>query len=86
MGLYVFSCASAVDAEQCAMAEQALIARGSTVVKSLAGVLLVELAPQTLTQVAKLLPDWRWSPQRETARPPEYRQRVRTITRARELR
>lgn len=81
MGLYVFSSIEPVTAKQLAASEQTVRALGGTVVRSLAGVMLVELAAPALRQVAKLLPDWRWSPQRKTAHVPEYRQRVRARVR-----
>jgi hypothetical protein len=41
------------------------------VVKSLAGTMLLELAPAQVLEVAQALPGWRYSVERKTARVPE---------------
>ncbi len=45
--------------------------RGATVVKTLAGTMLLELAPAQIPEVARPLPGWRYSVERKTTRVPE---------------
>jgi hypothetical protein len=65
-------------------AKKAARSHGATVVKSLAGTLLLELAPARVPEVAHALPGWRYAPERKTARVPERKplERARARTQA----
>lgn len=71
MSRYVFFNSDVQDAKRLTAAKQAARARGATVVKSLAGTMLLELAPAKVTEVAQALPGWRYSAERKTTRVPE---------------
>jgi len=57
MSRYVFLNSEAQDVKVLAAARKAARPRGATVVKSLAGTMLLELAPAQVTEVAQALPD-----------------------------
>lgn len=82
MNRYVFSSTGDVDAKALATAADAARSLGATVVKSLAGTMLLELDPAKVPQVTKALPGWRCSPERKTARVPERRPLERARQRA----
>lgn len=63
------------DAKRLAAAKQAARAQGATVVKSLAGTMLLELAPAKVSEVAQALPGWRYAAERKTTRVPERKPR-----------
>ena len=46
---------------------------GATVVKSLAGTMVLELAPAQVPEVAQALPGWRYSVERKSALVPEHK-------------
>lgn len=74
MGRYVFFCSDDTGSPQgLAAAKKAARALGVTVVGSLAGSMLLEAAPAQAAQLAKVLPGWRYSVERKTARMPERR-------------
>ena len=50
-------------------------------VKSLAGTMLLELAPVQVTEVAQALPGWRYSVERKTTTVPERKSLERTKAR-----
>lgn len=71
MSRYVFFNSNAQDERVLTAAKKAARSHGATVVKSLAGTLLLELAPARVPEVALALPGWRYAPERKTARVPE---------------
>ncbi len=50
-------------------------------VKSLAGTMLLELAPAQVPEVAKALPGWRYAAERKTTRVPERKPLERSKSR-----
>ena len=79
MSRYVFLNSEAQDVKVLAAVRKAARSRGATVVKSLAGTLLLGLAPAQVTEVAHALPGWPYSVERKTTtvpecKPPERRQ------------
>lgn len=73
MSRYVFFNSANVDAKGLAAAKRTAKAMGVTVVRSVAGSMLVEAAPTQLQKVANALPGWKFSVERKTARIPEQR-------------
>jgi hypothetical protein len=71
MGRYVFFNSNAQDGKVLTAAKRAAQLCGATVVKSLAGTMLLEVAPAQVPQVAQALPGWRYSVERKTTRVPE---------------
>lgn len=71
MSRYVFFNSNAQDAKVLTAAKKAARARGATVVKSLAGTMLLELAPARVPELAQALPGWRYAVERKTTRVPE---------------
>lgn len=71
MARYIFHNSDAQDSKVLAAAEKAARSHGATVVKSLAGTMLLELAPAKVSQVALALPGWRYAAERKTTRVPE---------------
>lgn len=68
---YVFFNSDAQDAKVLTAAKRAARSRGATVLKSLAGTMLLELAPAQVPVVAQALPGWRYSVEGKTTRVPE---------------
>ena len=81
MSRYVFLNSEAQDVKVLAAARKAARSRGATVVKSLAGTMLLELAPVQVTEVAQALPGWRYSVERKTTTVPERKPLERTKAR-----
>jgi hypothetical protein len=73
MSRYVFFNSDAQDVKVLTAAKKAARSRGATVVKSLAGTMLLELAPAQVCEVAQALPGWRYSAERSMTRVPERR-------------
>lgn len=73
MSRYVFFNSKAQDAKVLTAARKAARLHGAIVVKSLAGTMLLELAPAQVPEVAQALPGWRYSVERKSARVPERR-------------
>jgi hypothetical protein len=71
MSRYVFSNSNAQDVKVLTAAKKAARSRGATIVKSLAGTMLLEVAPAQVPDVAQALPGWRYSVERKTTRVPE---------------
>ena len=71
MSRYVFFNSDAQDDKVLTAAKKAARSRGATVVKSLAGTMLLELAPAQVPEVAQALPGWHYSVERKTTRVPE---------------
>lgn len=71
MSRYVFFNNDAQDAKVLTAAKRAARSRGATVVKSVAGTLLLELEPAQVPRVAEVLPGWRYTVERIVARVPE---------------
>lgn len=85
MARYVFSLVTAaIGAVPLASARRTVNAHGATVLRAIAGTMLVEAPPATAAAVAKALPGWRYSPERKTTRVPERTplQRARQLTKA----
>jgi hypothetical protein len=81
MSRYVFFNSDVQDAKRLTAARQAARSLGATVVKSLAGTMLLELAPGKVSEVAQALPGWRYSAERKTTRVPERKPRERAKAR-----
>jgi hypothetical protein len=81
MSLYVFLDSEAQDVKVLVAARKAARSRGATVVKSLAGTMLLELDPARVTEVARALPCWRHLVERKTTRVPERKPLQRTKAR-----
>lgn len=73
MSRYVFFNSNAQDVKVLTAAKKAARLHGATVVRSLAGTMLLELAPARVSEVAQALPGWRYSAERKSARVPERR-------------
>ena len=71
MSRYVFFNSDAQDAKVLTVAKKTARSRGATVVKSLAGTMLLEATPAQLPQVAQASPGWRYSVERKMTRVPE---------------
>ena len=71
MARYVFNNSNAQDSKVLAAAEKAARSYGATVVKSLAGTMLLEVTPAQVPEVAQALPGWRYAAERKTTRVPE---------------
>lgn len=71
MSRYVFYNNDAQDAKVLSAAERTARLRGATVLKSLAGTMLLELAPTQVPAVAQALPGWCYAVERKTTRVPE---------------
>lgn len=71
MSRYVFLNSEAKDVKVLAAARKAARSRGATVVKSLAGTMLLEVTPAQVPKVAQALPGWRYSVERKMTRVPE---------------
>jgi len=56
-----------------ASAKRTASAHGATVLRAIAGSMLLEAPPSKAAAVAKALPGWRYSPERKTTRVPERR-------------
>jgi hypothetical protein len=82
MSRYVFINSEACDAKALTAAKQAARRHGATVVKSLAGTMLLELAPAQVPGVAQALPGWRYAAERKTAQAPERRPLARAKARS----
>ena len=82
MGRYVFFNSDAQDDKVLTAAKKAARSHGATVVKSLAGTMLLELEPAQVSEVAQALPGWRYSAERKTTRVPERRPLERSMARA----
>ncbi|MFG6465022.1 hypothetical protein [Roseateles sp. BYS87W] len=82
MARYVFSFATAaIGAVPLASARRTANSHGATVLRAIAGTMLLEAPPATAAAVAKALPGWRYTPERKTSRVPERTQ----LQRARQL-
>jgi hypothetical protein len=81
MSRHVFLNGEAQDVKVLAVARKVARSHGATVVKSLAGTMLLELAPAQETKVAQALPGSRYSVERETTRVPERKPLERTKAR-----
>ena len=81
MSRYVFFNSDAQDDKVLMAAKKAARSHGATVVKSLAGTMLLELAPAQVSEVAQALPGWRYSVERKTTQVPERRPLERSKTR-----
>ena len=68
MSRYVFFNSDAQDDKVLMAAKKTARSRGATVVKSLAGMMLLEMAPAQVANLAQALPDWRYSVERKTTR------------------
>ncbi len=71
MSRYVFFNSDAQDAKVLTAAKKAVRSRGATVVKSLAGTMLLGVTPAQLPQGAQASPGWRYSVERKMTRVPE---------------
>lgn len=67
MRLYVFLI-SDQDEKVLTAAKKVVHSRGASVVKSMAGATLLELAPAQIPEIAQALPGWRSSVERKTTR------------------
>lgn len=85
MARYVFSLATAtIGAVPLASARRTANAHGATVLRAIAGSMLLEAPPTTAAAVAKALPGWRYRPERKTTSLPERTplQRARQLAKA----
>lgn len=71
MARYVFRNRDAQCKQALAAAAKAARSLGATVVKSLAGTMLLEATPAQVPEVAQASPGWRYAAERKTARVPE---------------
>jgi hypothetical protein len=71
MSRYVFVNSDAQDAKVLTAAKKTARSCGATVVKSLAGTMLLEVTPAQVPEVAQALPGWRYAAERKTTRVPE---------------
>jgi hypothetical protein len=81
MGRHVFYSSELRGHEALAAARQSAMLIGVTVVKTLAGTMLLEGKPLQAIEVARALPDWRYSVDRKTTRAPERRPLARATRR-----
>lgn len=85
MARYVFSLATAaIGAVPLAAARRTANAHGATVLRAIAGSMLLEAPPAKAAAVAKALPGWQYRPERKTTRVPERTplQRARQLAKA----
>jgi hypothetical protein len=82
MSRYVFFNSEAQDAKILEAAKRTARSRGATVVKSLAGTMLLEVTPAQMPAVAQALPGWHYSVERKTTRVPERKPLERFKARA----
>ena len=82
MSRYVFSNSNAQDGKVLTAAKKAAQLRGATVVKSLAGTMLLEVPASKVPEVARALPGWRYSVERKTVRVPERKPLERAKSRS----
>ena len=73
MSRYVFFNSDAQDDKVLTAAKKAARSHGATVVRSLAGTMLLDLTSAKVSDVARALPGWRYSAERKTTRVPERR-------------
>jgi hypothetical protein len=73
MSRYVFFNNDAQDSKVLMGAKRAARAHGATVVKSLAGTMLLELTAKQVPELAQALPGWRYCAERSSTRVPERR-------------
>jgi hypothetical protein len=80
MGRYIFFNNDCQDSKALMAARRVARSHGATVVKSVAGTLLLELSPAQVPQVAEALPGWRYTVERQVTRLPERKplQRARS--------
>jgi hypothetical protein len=71
MDRYVFYAPQALDRKVVTAAKKTATSLGATVVRAVAGSMLVEAAPAKIAQVAKALPGWRYSAEKKVHRIPE---------------
>jgi hypothetical protein len=71
MDRYVFYAVQPVDAKVVTAAKKTAAALGATVVRTVAGSMLLEAPAAKAAQVAKALPGWRYSVETKTHRLPE---------------
>lgn len=81
MSRYVFFNSDAQDAEVLTVAKKTARSRGATVVKSLAGTMLLEVTPAQVPEVAQALAGWRYSVERKTTRVPEPKPKPKPLER-----
>ena len=81
MSRYVFFKSDGQDDKVLTAAKKAARSHGATVVKSLAGTMLLELAPARVQDVAQALPGWRYSVECKTTRVPERKSLERSKAR-----
>jgi len=79
MDRYVFYAKESLDAKTIRSARATVRALGVTVVQTGVGTMLLEIEPERVRQVARALPQWRYSVERHATRIPERRpaERVR---------
>ena len=85
MARYVFSLApAAIGAVPLASARRTANAHGATVLRAIAGSMLLEAPPAKAAAVAKALPGWQYRPERKATRVPERTplQRARQLAKA----
>jgi hypothetical protein len=70
MARYVFFPASASGATSLAAAKKAASAHGATVVREIAGSMLLEAPPTKVAKVARALPGWQYTVETKTVRVP----------------
>lgn len=68
---FVFVSTSALDDQALAAAKKTSRSRGATLLKSLAGTMLLEVTPAQVPEVAQALQGWRYSAERKTTWVPE---------------
>jgi len=73
MSRYVFFNSNAQDDKVLMAAKRTARSRGATVVKSLAGMMLLEVAPAQVRDLAEALPGWRYAVERKTTRAPDVK-------------
>lgn len=81
MSRYVFFNSNAQDDKVLTAAKKAARSHGATVVKSLAGTMLLDVTATKVPELARALPGWRYSVERKTARVPERKPLERSRTR-----
>lgn len=72
MALYVFSPRNSGDAEPLAAARKAVHAVGGTVVRAIAGLMLVKAPPSAAKRAAATLPGWDYRRDTKSVRVPEH--------------
>ena len=71
MGRYVFHLPTSLDAKQVSAAKKTAAAMGATVVRTAPGQMLVEASEAKAAELADELPQWRYGPDRASARRPD---------------